>query len=67
MAKYILAGDIGGTKTNLAIYSVEGPQQVSLVREASFPSRNYNGLETVVGEFLEAGKEKVRAGALGIA
>ncbi|MGH7962640.1 MAG: glucokinase, partial [Candidatus Binatia bacterium] len=67
MTTYILAGDIGGTKTTLAIYATEGPHQVSLVREASFPSRQYGGLEAVIEEFLKSGQEQVAAGAFGIA
>jgi glucokinase len=46
----LLAGDIGGTKTNLAIYSPEGgltPQA-----EATFRSVDYPSLEAVVTEFL---------------
>jgi glucokinase len=67
MTQYVLAGDIGGTKTNLAIYSVEGQRKLSLIREASFPSSHYNGLEAVISEFLGSGQEKVAAGAFGIA
>ncbi len=65
--KYVLAGDIGGTKTNLAVYSTEGPQQVSLVREASFPSKDYTALEEIVGKFLSAADQEIAAGAFGIA
>jgi glucokinase len=63
---HILAGDIGGTKTTLAVYIVERPHQVSLIREASFPSRHYESLETVIKEFLTGG-EQIQAGAFGIA
>jgi glucokinase len=67
MAQYVLAGDIGGTKTTLAIYAVERPGQVSVVREASFPSQHYSGLETVITDFLRSDSEPVAAGAFGIA
>ncbi|MBM4254385.1 MAG: glucokinase [Deltaproteobacteria bacterium] len=67
MAQYILAGDIGGTKTNLAIYAVERPAHVTLVRESSFSSRQHDGLESVLGEFLKEGREHVSAAAFGIA
>lgn len=70
MARYILAGDIGGTKTTLAIYSIEAgekPQQMFVVREASFPSTHYSGLEAVIKEFLQSGQEQVAASAFGIA
>ena len=47
----LLAGDIGGTKTELAIFSpAEGPRH-PLVR-AQFPSGDYPSLEAIVGEFL---------------
>ena len=46
----LLAGDIGGTKTNLALYSDEtGPRPLV---EATFPSAKYPGLEAIVREFL---------------
>ena len=47
----LLAGDIGGTKTNLAIYSLEGGSSAPQV-EATFRSSEYPDLETIVGEFL---------------
>ncbi len=50
----ILAGDIGGTKTNLAIFK-EGSGKLEVVAEQSFISRNYPGLEEVVKEFVGGG------------
>ena len=67
MVQHILAGDIGGTKTNLALYAIEQSTQVTLLREASFPSKQYDGLETVVEQFLQMGHERVAAAAFGIA
>ncbi len=67
MTKRVLAGDIGGTKTNLAVYTVVSPTKLRREREASFPSRAYRGLEPIVREFLDAGKEKMAAAAFGIA
>jgi glucokinase len=67
MAEHVLAADIGGTKTNLAIYAAESAERTALVREASFPSRQYGGLEAVVREFLAPGGETVRAAVFGIA
>jgi len=49
---YFLAGDIGGTKTRLAIVTVAGTQ-VNIVREANYPSQDYARFETLLGEFLE--------------
>jgi glucokinase len=67
MARYILAGDIGGTKTNLALYVVEQSTHVALVREASFASKLYAGLDAVIEPFLKVGNEPVSAAAFGIA
>ncbi len=39
----LLAGDIGGTKTNLAVFSAEGGPRAPLV-EATFPSAAYDSL-----------------------
>ena len=76
MQSHVLAGDIGGTKTNLALYRLsttnpaepaKSPQTIALVREASFPSTQYDGLESVVDEFMQQGPEGACAGAFGIA
>ena len=47
----ILAGDIGGTKTNLALYEWT-TSRVEPVREDSFHSTDYKSLEEIVEEFL---------------
>lgn len=47
----ILAGDIGGTKTNLALYEWTSGR-VEPVREDSFHSADYKSLEDIVEEFL---------------
>jgi glucokinase len=67
MRKLLLAGDIGGTKTNLAIYGAGAGGRLAMLREATFPSRQYDGLEKIVGEFIAAGRERVRAAAFGVA
>jgi len=59
----ILAGDIGGTKTWLAIYDHDGA--LTERRQARFPSREYPGLEPILAEFL--GDEGVDAAGFGIA
>jgi glucokinase len=47
----LLAGDVGGTKTNLAVFSPEaGPR--ALLAEATLPSARYSSLETLVRDFL---------------
>lgn len=47
----LLAGDIGGTKTQLAIFSMaEGPRRP--VAEAVFPSADYTNLADIAREFI---------------
>jgi len=61
----ILAGDVGGTKTNLALFEPEGGRLVR--REMrSFPSRDYPALEAILGEFL-SGAPPVDRVCLGVA
>src|SRR5215470_18645529 len=47
----LLAGDIGGTKTDLAIFSNEAGPHAPLVR-AEVHSADYPSLQALVGEFL---------------
>lgn len=47
----LLAGDIGGTKTNLAVYSPEAGLRKP-VAQATFPSAMYPSLESLVRTFL---------------
>lgn len=61
----ILAGDIGGTKTRLAIVNVQGTT-VSIQREVSYPSANYAQFDDLLVNFLSQGEMPRRAG-LGIA
>lgn len=61
----ILAGDVGGTKTNLALFRAEGAR-LSRQRLRSFPNRRYGGLEEILGEFL-AGGAAVETVCIGVA
>ncbi len=47
----LLAGDIGGTKTNLAVYSPKAGLRRPLA-EATFPTAHYSSLEELVQEFF---------------
>jgi len=65
----ILAGDIGGTKTNLALFDVAADGRTAELRSAGFHSAGYAGLEEVIGAFLapeEAGNG-IGAACFGIA
>jgi glucokinase len=62
----LLAGDIGGTKTNLAIVSPEAGPRAPLV-EATFPSGRYPSLEALVSEFLAQVDWKPGQASFGVA
>ena len=47
----LIAGDIGGTKTDLAIYSIESGPHAPLA-QAEFHSADYHSLQAMVSEFL---------------
>jgi len=62
----LLAGDIGGTKTVLALYDPDvGPYDA--VAQATFPSQEYTSLEAIVAEFLQARQTEVCRASFGIA
>lgn len=62
---HFLAGDIGGTKTRLAIIEVDGAQ-VRIEREAEYPSRDYAAFADLLAHFLaDAGPS--RHAAFGVA
>jgi glucokinase len=62
----LLAGDIGGTKTVLALVSRCG-SSTQVVAEAVFPSREYASLETVLEAFLHAHPAAIRRAAFSVA
>ncbi len=62
----ILAGDIGGTKTALGIYSPEAGVGSPLAQE-TFSSADYAGLEAIVIEFLSNLDFKVEKAIFGVA
>jgi len=57
----ILAGDIGGTKTNLAVFSASGEE----IRSAVYRSRDFSSLLPMVHDFLA--DEIITSACLGIA
>ena len=61
----VLSGDIGGTKTRLAIINVDGTQ-LHTEREQTYVSRDYAVFEELLAEFLQGAKIPTRA-AFGIA
>lgn len=61
----VLSGDIGGTKTRLAVIAVEGTK-LQLEREQTYASHGYGVFEEILGEFLQGSDIPARA-AFGIA
>lgn len=57
----ILGGDVGGTKTNLALCDDRGAPQ----REATFAAKDYDSLEAIVDKFV--GGDTVTAACSGVA
>ena len=58
----LLAGDVGGTKTLLALF-----EEGSLVRRESFPSARYASLQALVREFLGPAAHPVTRACFGVA
>jgi glucokinase len=59
----ILAGDVGGTKVDLALYDFTNGK-LTYTRDKIYRTKDYSGLETIVREFL--GTEKVTAACFGV-
>ena len=63
----ILAGDVGGTKTVLALFEEAG-DRLGLVRQEVYPSASAASLEALAARFLEtSGRPEVRAACFGVA
>jgi glucokinase len=62
----ILAGDIGGTKTHLAIFSFQD-NNLKAEFQKTYPSQEYSGLEPLLQDFLAAGKYPIGRASFGIA
>lgn len=62
----LIAGDIGGTKTDLAIYSLESGPHAPLV-EREVPSAEYPSLQAMVEEFLAQVKFPVDVASFDVA
>jgi glucokinase len=63
-----LAGDIGGTKTNLAIYQYsDGDDRLVLSRKTSYPSREHATLIEIIREFLGDEISSIRQACFGVA
>jgi glucokinase len=62
----VLAGDIGGTKTALAMVDI-GPVSLSVERLETYASAVYGGLAEIVEDFLRAERSRPRTAGFGVA
>jgi glucokinase len=66
--KLLLAGDVGGTKTNLAIFALdEAAGRLHLLRNKRYPSADYDSLNAIALRFLGKGEEgRIDAACFGV-
>lgn len=62
----IIAGDIGGTKTNLALYSLSKAGKLEMLRNKRFPSSDYESLNAIVAKFLAKSDMEIDAACFGV-
>lgn len=62
----ILAGDIGGTKTTLALFAMESGPHVA-GHEATFPSSNYPDFQSLLESYLRTITSDIEAACFGVA
>ena len=62
----VLAGDIGGTKTSLAIFEVDGTRLEVLALE-KYPSQQYGSLDEIVRQFVDKQEHTCDWGSFGVA
>jgi glucokinase len=62
----VLAGDIGGTKTRLAVCEVSGTH-IRTLTERSYPSQQYAALEEVIDVFLDTHAHYPESACFGVA
>ena len=62
----VLAGDIGGTKTRLGIFEIEGGR-FRTIEEKGYSSREYPGLEDIVVDFVGTDGSACQVACFGVA
>jgi glucokinase len=62
-----LAGDIGGTKTNLAVYAYDDGEHLVMRKAGSFPSKDHAALGDIVRKFLGDELSTIRQACFGVA
>ena len=63
----LLAGDIGGTKTLLALYQLQAGGDLELLRYERFVSADWDDLSPMLSSFLSAGEPTPAAACLAVA
>lgn len=63
---YILAADVGGTKTNIGIFEIEQGRRKPLA-EANIPSQNFASFEELLLDFLEGMNYSIDRACFGVA
>src|SRR5207237_5673837 len=63
----ILAGDIGGTKTRIALFREAADQLSAPINQQSFPSQQYESLNAILQLYLSTNSAEVTRACFGIA
>ncbi|MBU4033258.1 MAG: glucokinase, partial [Proteobacteria bacterium] len=63
---YFLAGDLGGTKTLLALYRTTG-EGYGLIREQRFANSDYDDFSGIIADFLHDSENYPQVAAFGVA
>lgn len=68
MDSYLLAGDIGGTKTVLALFKTDDNKlPITPIMAKRYPSDKYDSLQDIVTEFVATAHQKITAASFGVA
>lgn len=62
----ILAGDIGGTKTNLALYTLSKSGKLEMIRNKRYPSADFESLNAIVEKFRQKTDTAIDAACFGV-
>ena len=63
----ILAGDVGGTKTNVALFHEDADQLGTPLNQKSFPSKQYESLDAILREYAAEQPADITFACFGIA
>ena len=63
----ILAGDIGGTHTRIALFEEQSAPRLHMVLEQIYASREHHGLEEILSLFISNQQIKLEAACFGVA